>query len=177
MRIAVVAAVAAALVGLSGCGGDGVGGGGGPTGPESGGAAALRGFGVEVDRAASARLPMVHVRTCGSWGCHDQDVPLAIAGPTSARPCPSGRDAGDSACSVVQLPGPGPGYGYAPVPALTLEHVTVEVTTPPGAPMIVRARVSVQPRAVCSGGASTCPDGTPQAKLRIAADGTVSQTR
>lgn len=140
------------------------------SGPERGvpEAAALRGFGVEVDQAIAPRVPLIRVRTCGGWGCHEQDVPLHISGPVSALPCPT--DAGpDTACGAVQLPGPGPGYGYAPVPGLTLDEVTVTVTTPAGAPLRISGEVVVRPVAV---------DGTvPQAGLRIAADGTVSQSR
>lgn len=155
-------------------------------GPDSG-AAALRGFGVEVDRTVAPRVPMVHLRTCGRWGCHEQDVSLGVSGTPSALPCPSGP--ADTACGAVVPPGPGPGYGYAPVPALTFDEVTVTVTTPAGAPFPIRAEVSVRPAGVCpqdrgprGGPASpapraTCSGGTPQARLRIAADGTVSQTR
>ena len=97
-----------------------------------GGAAPLRGFGVDVDQAIAPRVPVVHLRTCGSWGCREQDVTLLISGPTSAMPCPSEPAAADTACGVVQLPGPGPGYGYVPVPELTMDQVTVTVTTPAG---------------------------------------------
>src|SRR5262245_17631203 len=103
MRAVVVAGI---VLGLSGCGGGGAGGG------MSSGSAPLRGFGVQVDEAVSARVPVVHLRTCGSWGCHEQDVPLAISGPTSALPCETGSP--DAACGLAHLPGPGPGYGYAP---------------------------------------------------------------
>jgi hypothetical protein len=149
------------------------------------GSAPLRGFGLDVDAAVSARVPTVHLKTCGPWGCHEQDVPLAISGPTSAAPCPSDPSAAGAACGVVQLPGPGPGYGYAPVPALTVDPVTVTVTTPRGAPLRISARVRVQPHLVCPSGpaadattaASTCAGAAPQAQLRIAADGTVRQSR
>jgi hypothetical protein len=160
----------------------------GPDGQGSG-AAALRGFGVDVEQAIAPRVPMVHLKTCGSWGCHDQDVTLLIAGPTSAMPCPTGSAAPDTACVVAQLPGPGPGYGYAPVPALTFDPVTVMVTTPPGAPFPINTDVLVRPSAVCPDHAgqpdstappsprTTCPGATPQAQLRIAADGSVRQSR
>jgi hypothetical protein len=172
------------VVALSGCAGREAASG------ESTGAAPLRGFGVQVDQAVSARVPVVHLKTCGSWGCHEQDVPLSIAGPTGTAPCGTGSQSADTACGVVQLPGPGPGYGYAPVPGLTQEPVTVRVTTPRGAPVRVDARLRVQPRLVCPGRAGTaaesagpgqpagsCAGGAPQAQLRIAADGTVSQSR
>jgi hypothetical protein len=156
---------------------------------ESGAAAPLRGFGIEVDREVAPRVPRVHLTTCGSWGCHEQDVPLHISGPTSVLPCPSSA-APDTACGVARLPGAGPGYGYAPVPALTVDEVTVRVTTPPGAPFPIDAEVLVRPSVVCprqpgrpdqppaSGAArATCPGGAPQARLHIAADGTVRQSR
>lgn len=173
-----------AVFALAACGGSGPAG----TGGESGGPAPLRGFGVEVDQALAARVPVVHVRTCGPWGCHEQDVPVTISGPTSAMPCPSASAAPDAACGVAQLPGPGPGYGYAPVPALTLDQVTVTVTTPPGAPVRIDAELSVRPATVCpqdpgrpagtsEGDPASCPGGTPQARLRIAADGSVEQSR
>jgi hypothetical protein len=133
-----------------------------------GGAAALRGFGIDVDQAISARLPAIHLKTCGTWGCDEQDVTLAIAGPTSAAPCGGTPDV---ACGNVHLPGPGPGYGYAPIPELTADPVTVTVTTPADAPLRIDAEVRVQPHEICS---DTC---VPQATLRIAADGTVSQSR
>jgi hypothetical protein len=160
----------------------------GPDG-QSTGAAALRGFGVEVEQAVAPQVPMVHLKTCGSWGCHEQDVPLQISGPTSAMPCPTGSAASDTACGVAHLPGPGPGYGYAPVPGLTMDPVTVTVTTPPGASPPINAEVTVRPSAVCPDHAgqpgnaatpsprTTCPGATPQAQLRIAADGSVSQSR
>ena len=156
---------------------------------QSSGAAPLRGFGVKVEQAVAAQVPLVHLKTCGPWGCHEQDVPLVISGPTSAMPCPSGSAASDTACGVAHLPGPGPGYGYAPVPALTWDPVTVTVTTPPGAPFPINTEVLVRPAAVCPdqagrpGGTAapdtqtTCPGATPQAGLRIAADGRVSQSR
>jgi hypothetical protein len=157
---------------LSGCAANQAG--GDPAGG-SAGSAVLRGFGVHVDQAVSARVPVVHLRTCGYWGCYEQDVPLSIAGPTSAGPCATSSSPAGAACGVVQLPGPGPGYGYAPVPGLTQDAVTVRVTTPPGAAMPVDAQVRVQPRLICPDqDATTCTDGTPQAQLRIAADGTVS---
>jgi hypothetical protein len=163
-------------------------------GGESSGAAPLRGFSVEVDQAVAPQVPTVHLKTCGSWGCHEQDVPLNISGPTSAMPCPPGSAAPgsaapDSACGVAHLAGPGPGYGYAPVPALTFDQVIVTVTTPSGAPFPVRAEVLVRPTAVCPhdpgppGGPApsiarpTCDGATPQARLRISADGAVSQSR
>ncbi|GAA3191677.1 hypothetical protein GCM10010532_007920 [Dactylosporangium siamense] len=149
-----------------------------------GGPAPLRGFGVEVDEAVAPRVPLVHVRVCGGWGCHDQDVPLHISGPVSAMPCPSGTADPDMACGVAHLPGPGPGYGYAPVPQLTMDPVTVTVTTPAGAPLAITAELRVHPSIVCPGGAATagattsaCAGGAPQAGLRISADGTVSQSR
>jgi hypothetical protein len=135
------------------------------------------------------QVPMVRLKTCGSCGCHEQDAPLLVSGPTSTMPCPSGSAAPDAACGVAHLLGPGPGYGYAPVPALTLDPVTVTVTTPPGAPCPINAEVPVRPSAVCPHHAgqpgnaaapstrTTCPGATPQAQLRIAADGSVSQTR
>ncbi|GAA3729851.1 hypothetical protein GCM10022225_09290 [Plantactinospora mayteni] len=170
--------IGAVVFALGGCAGAG-------SGIEDSGAAPLRGFGVEVDQAVAPQVPMVHLKTCGSWGCHEQDVPLLVSGPTSALPCPSASAAPDTACGVVNLPGPGPGYGYAPVPALTLDQVTVTVTTPPGAQFPVDAEVLVRPSAVCprqpagttgSGAPATCDGGTPQAQLRIAADGTVDQS-
>ncbi|WP_432992469.1 hypothetical protein [Dactylosporangium sp. CA-233914] len=139
-----------------------------------GGPAALRGFGVDVDAAVSARVPQVHLRTCGPWGCHEQDVPLQVAGPVSAGPCPSDA-APDTACGAVQLPGPGPAHGYAPVPSLTMDPVTVTVTTPPGAPLAIDAQLTVRPRPICPGAATGCAEPTPQAQIRIAADGSVSQ--
>jgi hypothetical protein len=156
----------------------------GPDGEHPLGEAPLRGFGVDVDQAVSARVPTVHLKTCGTWGCHEQDVALSISGPTSAAPCgsPSGPPE-TPACGPVHLSGPGPGYGYAPVPALTTEPVTVVVTTPAGAPLPLDAEVRVRPHLVCPGDATagsagpTCAGGAPQAQLRIAADGTVSQTR
>jgi hypothetical protein len=228
---------AVVLLALGGCA-TGAGGSDG-SGDEGSGAAALRGFGVEVDQAVAPQVPVVHLKTCGSWGCHEQDVPLHISGPTSAMPCPSDTAAPDAACGVAQLAGPGPGYGYAPVPALTFDEVTVTVSTPSGAPLRINAEVRVRPTVVCpdrpgkpgggaepAGGAepgepagaavpgepagaavpgepagavpgepggaamsgepggaaapgagTTCPGGTPQARLRIAADGTVSQSR
>jgi hypothetical protein len=186
LRSPVAVGVAAAVLLVSaGCGADRR----GATG--AAGSAPLRGFGVQVDQAVAARVPAVHLATCGSWGCHEQDVPLSIAGPTSAGPCPSAPTGpAGAACGVVQLPGPGPGFGYAPVPPLTVDPVTVVVTTPPGAPLVINARVRVRPRLVCpdgsagSGAASpggsgpaACAGGAPQAQLRIAADGTVSQSR
>ncbi|MET7423413.1 hypothetical protein [Dactylosporangium sp. NPDC005555] len=141
------------------------------------GAEPLRGFSVAVDEAVAARVPMVHLRVCGGWGCHEQDVPLMISGPTSAAPCATGPSgaAGD-VCGVVHLPGAGPGYGYAPVPQLTADPVTVTVTTPPGAPMAISAELRVTAPLVCRDQrASACADGVPQANLRIAADGTVGQ--
>lgn len=159
------------------------------SGGESMGAAPLRGFGVDVDAAIAAQVPTLHLKTCGSWGCHEQDVPLLVSGPTSAMPCPSGPAPSDVACGIVHLPGSGPGYGYAPVPALTLEPVTVTVTTPPGAAFRVNADVRVRPTAVCPGEpgrppgvaapkpGTSCAGAAPQARLRIAADGTVSQSR
>ncbi len=178
MRALVIAVV---LVTLGGCAAGSQG--------QSSGAAVLRGFGVEVDQAIAPRVPMVHLKTCGSWGCHEQDVPLHIAGPTSAMPCPSGPAAPDANCGMANLAGPGPGYGYAPVPALTFDEVTVTVTTPSGAPFPISAETSVRPRAVCpqdpgrpgtaaaSSADPTCPSATPQAQLRIAAAGTVTQSR
>jgi hypothetical protein len=168
VRTVLIAAVAAAL--LSGCA---------PAGPSrssSGESAPLRGFGVAVDAAIADRVPLVHLRVCGSWGCHEQDVTLEPSGTTSAMPCPSTGDPG-AACGAVRIPGPGPGFGYAPVPGLTMDPVTVTVTTPPGAPMALDASAPVQPRPVCPGPGSGCPDPTPQAGLRIAADGSLSQSR
>lgn len=167
------------LLTLAGCAGPD------PAGPGPG-AAALRGFGIEVDRAVAPRVPTVRLRTCGSWGCHEQEVALIVSGTASALPCPSAPAAADTACGAVVPSGPGPGHGYAPVPGLTLDQVTVRVTTPPGAPFPISAEVSVRPAGVCpgpGGGAAspapraTCSGGTPQARLRIAADGTVSQIR
>lgn len=152
-------------------------------GREATGAAPLRGFAVSVDQEVSARVPAVHLKVCGAWGCAEQEVPLAIAGPTSSAPCPTaaGAPAGPDAvaCGSVHLPGPGPGYGYAPVPQLTADPVTVTVTTPPGAAFPIRADVRVQPRLVCPGAGAdpaTCAGAAPQARLQIAADGTVSQS-
>ncbi|RSM68223.1 hypothetical protein DMB66_13660 [Actinoplanes sp. ATCC 53533] len=166
-----------AAMALGGCVGSGPDG----AGPDTAGAGAapLRGFGVDVDQAIAPRVPVVHLRTCGSWGCHEQDVTLVIAGPTSAVPCPSASAAADTACGVAHLPGPGPGFGYAPVPELTLEQVTVTVTTPAGAPLRVRADLAVRPFAVCPESASCPPSSAavPQARLRITADGTVIQSR
>lgn len=162
-----------AVLALGGCGA-------GEGGRQSNGAAPLRGFGIDVDQAVSGRLPQVHLKICGQWGCAEQEVPLSIAGPTSAAPCPGESTGPDAvACGPVQLPGPGPGYGYASVPQLTLDPVTVTVTTPPGAPLAITAEVKVLPRLVCpdpGAASSTCAGGAPQARLRIAADGTVSQT-
>ncbi|MDG6101440.1 hypothetical protein Daura_39755 [Dactylosporangium aurantiacum] len=177
---------------LAGCAAVGSAGPGGPAGGggEVGGPAPLRGFGIDVDEAVAPRVPVVHLRVCGSWGCHEQDVPVHISGPVSAMPCPSGPAADpDTACAAVQLPGPGPGHGYAPVPQLTAEPVTVTVTTPPGAPLVIAAEVQVRPAMVCPGGrtgtapataapaTADCAGGAPQAGLRIAADGTVTQSR
>jgi hypothetical protein len=146
---------------------------------ESGGAAPMRGFGISVDVAVSDRVPLVHVKTCGAWGCAEQDVPLTIFGPAvaaTACPPPSGGPDGN-ACGPAQGSGPGEGYGYAPVPQLTVEAVTVTVTTPAGAPLRIDAEVLVRPHPVCPGDArrSACPDGVAQAHLRIAADGSVRQ--
>ncbi len=111
---------------------------------------------------------MVHLKTCGGWGCVEQDVPLSIAGPTGAAPCDGPSDGPDAvACGPVHLAGPGPGFGYAAVPGLTVDPVTVTVTTPPGALLPINADVRVKPRLA---------DGAPQARLRIAADGTVTQS-
>ncbi|MEU7868765.1 hypothetical protein [Dactylosporangium sp. NPDC049140] len=162
------AAVTAAL--LSGCTPAG------PTRSGSGESAPLRGFGVAVDAAIAGRVPLVHLRVCGAWGCHEQDVTLAPSGTMSAMPCPPTGDPG-AACGAVQIPGPGPGYGYAPVPGLTMDPVTVTVTTPPGAPLAVDASAPVRPRPVCPGPGSACADPTPQAEVRIAADGSLSQSR
>jgi hypothetical protein len=163
---------------LSGCAGAA------PGGVSRTGPAPLRGFGVDVDTAVAPRIPTVHLQTCGPWGCHEQDVALLISGPTSAAPCPTGPTTPEgSTCGPVQLPGPGPGYGYAPVPPLTFDPVTVTVTTPTGAALPVNARITVRPAAVCPGrgpaeaSGTDCPDATPQAQLRIGADGTVSQSR
>lgn len=175
---------------LGGCAADRV----GDPGGMAAGPAPLRGFGVEVDEAVAPRVPMVHVRVCGDWGCHEQEVPLHISGPVSAMPCPTGAADADSACGVAQLPGPGPGYGYAPVPQLTVDPVTVTVSTPAGAPLAITAELRVRPSIVCpgdprrrgsspaataAGAAATaaCVGGAPQAGLRIAADGTVSPSR
>jgi hypothetical protein len=151
------------------------------SGPDAAGAGAapLRGFGVDVDQAIAPRVPVVHLRTCGSWGCQEQDVALLIAGPTSAVPCPSVSVAADTACGVAHLPGPRPGYGYAPVPELTMEQVTVTVTTPVGAPLRVSAELAVDPFAICPGGAGCAVPSAavPQAQLRITADRTVIQSR
>src|SRR5262245_5732029 len=88
--------------------------------------APLRGFGIDVDAGVAARVPTVHLKTCGSWGCHDQDVTILISGSAGAAPCGSGPAArADTACAVYNLPSPGPGYGYAPVPPLTFDPVTV----------------------------------------------------
>ncbi|MEV4517574.1 hypothetical protein AB0K00_52540 [Dactylosporangium sp. NPDC049525] len=168
---------------LSGCAGPGGASGAGAPDGLAGGPAPLRGFGVDVDQAVAPRVPLVHLRVCGDWGCHEQDVPLLISGPVSAMPCPTGTDAPDTACGAVQLPGPGPGHGYAPVPQLTADPVTVTVTTPPGAPLAITAELQVRPSIVCPGGgarptaAAPCTGGAPQAGLRIGADGTVSQSR
>lgn len=153
---------------------------------EGGAAAPLRGFGIEVDAAVAPRVPTVHLTTCGSWGCHEQDVPLHVSGPTSALPCPSSSGP-DAACGVVRRSGSGHGFGYAPIPKLTLDPVTVTVTTPTGAPFPITAELSVRPRAVCPGGPgesaegndgpTDCANAVPQAKLRITADGTVEQSR
>jgi hypothetical protein len=170
------------MVTLAGCGAAG-------PGSARSGAAVLRGFGVEVEQVVAPRVPLVHLRTCGAWGCHEQDVPLMIAGPTSAMPCPSEAGAAPgAACGVAHLRGPGPGYGYAPVPALTMDPVTVTVTTPADAPFPIKTEVLVRPSAVCPYDAgrpkdtapsprTACPGATPQAGLRIAADGSVSQFR
>lgn len=161
-----------AAMALGGC----VASGAGPD-TEGAGAAPLRGFGVDVDQAIAPRVPVVHLRTCGSWGCHEQEVTVTIAGPTSAMPCPAA--AADTACGVAHLPGPGPGHGYAPVPGLTMDQVTVTVTTPAGAPLRISAEVAVRPFAVCPDVASCLPSSVPvpQARLRITADGTVIQSR
>ncbi|MFF5229194.1 hypothetical protein [Dactylosporangium sp. NPDC000521] len=162
------------VVGLLGGCADGPGAGEGGGG---GGAALLRGFSVQVDEAVAAKVPAVHLKVCGDWGCHEQDVTLLISGPTSAAPCRSGDGAAD-VCGVVRLPGPGPGYGYAPVPQLTPDPVTVTVTTPPGAPLAIAAELTVRAPVVCQGRPAReegCADGVPQATLRIAADATVSQ--
>jgi hypothetical protein len=166
----------AAMV-LGGCvvsGADGV----GPDTADAG-AAPLRGFVVDVEQAIAPRVPVVHLRTCGSWGCHEQDVTLIIAGPTSAMPCPSVPAAADTACGVARLPGPGPGYGYAPVAELTMDQVTVTVTTPAGAPLRISAELTVRPFAVCPDSASCTARSVavPQARLRITADRTVIQSR
>jgi hypothetical protein len=188
VRRLLIVLLVSGLAGLAGCAAhDGV----GSPGGIAGGPAPLRGFGVEVDEAVAPRVPQVHVRVCGDWGCHDQDVPLHISGPVSAMPCPSDPAAPDTACGVAQLAGPGPGYGYAPVPGLTTDPVTVTVTTPPGAPLAINAELRVHPSVVCPGGpaaggratgtaggtAPSCAGGAPQAGLRIGADGTVSQSR
>ncbi|GIH19687.1 hypothetical protein [Rugosimonospora africana] len=178
MRLLLVAVAVLALGGCAGPGADG----------QSSGTAPLRGFGVEVDQAVAPLVTTVHLTTCGSWGCYEQDVPLFVSGPTSALPCPSRSAEPDAACGIARVPGPGPGYGYAPVPALTVDDVTVTVTTPSGAPFPVNAKVVVHPSTVCPdapgrpGHATvpdarpSCPGGAPQARLRIAADGTVSQS-
>ena len=172
---------AAAILLLTGCGATH------GRGGAVGGGAPLRGFGIDVDRAVSDRIPALHVRTCGTWGCHDQDVPLAISGPTRALPCTGA--APEAACGVERLPGVGPGYGYAPVPGLTLEPVTVTVRTPPGAPLTVDAELRVRPHLVCPGDGSragggrtggaepSCAGGAAQAQLRVTADATVIQSR
>lgn len=188
--------IAAVVLSLGGCAGSGVGVGVGVGDGQSLGAAPLRGFGVDVDQAVAARVPTMHLKTCGTWGCHEQDVALLISGPTSAAPCASPSGGANAAvCGPYHLPGPGPGYGYAPVPALTADPVTVTVTTPPGAPLVLNAEVRVRPHLTCAdrsgphrdGDARTdaspekartpCAGGVPQAQLRIAADGTVSQSR
>lgn len=169
MRVLLLALVVFTLSGCAAAGSD----------AESLGAAPLRGFGIDVDEALASRVRTVHLKTCGPWGCHEQEVPLHVSGPTSAMPCPSASAAPEAACGVKQLPGPGPGYGYAPVPSLTLDPVTVRVTTPRDAPFPIDAEVRVRPSPVCPGsGRAPCGDAaTPQAQLRIAADGTVSQYR
>ena len=164
----------ALLLAVGGCAGDSGAG-------QSGGSAPLRGFGIDVDQAVSARVPAVHLKVCGAWGCAEQDVALSIAGPTSAAPCasPSGGPEA-AACGPVHLPGPGPGFGYASVPGLTADPVTVTVTTPRDAALHINAEVRVQPHLVCPEAgtrSTTCAGGAPQAQLRIAADGTVSQSR
>jgi hypothetical protein len=173
-RLLLVVLLVGVWSGTNGCGTSGTGGQPAP------GAAPLRGFGIDVDQAISARVPQVHLQTCGTWGCAEQDVPLLIAGPTSTAPCPGASTGPDAvACGPVQLPGPGPGYGYAPVPQLTLDPVIVTVTTPADAPMLISAEIRVQPRLICpnpDAEQSACAGGTPQARLRIAADGTVNQT-
>lgn len=149
-----------------------------PEGGQSDGSAVLRGFGIAVDEAVSARIAAVHLKVCGPWGCAEQDVPLSISGPTSSAPCPTAPRGADSvACGPVHLTGPGPGYGYAPVPQLTADPVVVTVTTPPGAALPIRAEVRIQPKLVCpEAGAdpASCPGGVPQARISIAADGTVT---
>jgi hypothetical protein len=165
----------ALLLALAGCGA------GRADSTQSTGGAPLRGFGIDVDQAVSARVPQVHLKTCGGWGCAEQDVWLSIAGPTSMAPCSRPSAGADAAtCGPVHLPGPGPGYGYAPLPELTIDPVTVTVTTPPGAPLPIAAEVRVRPRLVCPNDGvergSTCAGGAPQAQLRVAADGSVSQT-
>jgi hypothetical protein len=141
------------------------------------GSAPLRGFSIDVDQAISDRLPTVHLKTCGTWGCTEQDVPLSIAGPTSAAPCASPSAAPAAACGLVNLPGPGPGFGYAPVPRLTAASVTVTLTTPPGAPLPLTAHLQVHPALICPDNTATrCPDGVPQAHLHLAADNTLTQT-
>jgi hypothetical protein len=134
------------------------------------GAAPLRGFGVDVVQAVSDRVPLVHVKTCGDWGCDEQDVELHISGPVSPLPCetPEGGSKDDAACGIQQLDGPGPGYGYLSVPKLTTAPVTVTVTTPAGAEFPIHDSVRVRPRSV---------DGVAQANLRIDADGRVTQSR
>lgn len=138
--------------------------------PETGEPAPLRGFGVDVVQAVSDRVPLVRVRTCGRWGCDEQDVELHISGPVSPMPCETPEDESDTRapCGVQQLDGPGPGYGYVSVPELTSEPVTVTVTTPAGAEFPIDTELRVRPRQV---------DGTPQAKLRIDAAGELTQTR
>ncbi|WP_433086468.1 lipoprotein [Dactylosporangium sp. CA-052675] len=168
MRRLLLAAVAAVL--LSGCA---------PAGPvqsQAGSAALMRGFGVSVDEAVAPRVPQVHLRVCGPWGCRELDVPLPASGTMSALPCPSTGDPA-AVCGAVRQPGPAPGYGYAPIPELTLEPVTVDVSTPPGAPMAVAASVTVRPRGACADAGPSCADPTPQAEIHISADGSVRQTR
>jgi hypothetical protein len=148
---------------------------------QSGGSAPLRGFGIDVDQAVSARVPTVHLKICGGWGCAEQDVALSISGPTSAAPCAStSGEPQAAACGVVHLPGPGPGFGYASVPGLTVDPVTVTVTTPRGVDPHIDQEVRVQPHLVCpdvGNRSASCAGGAPQAQLRIAADGIVSQSR
>jgi hypothetical protein len=167
--------IVALLLSVGGCAGVG------SEDGQAGGPAPLRGFGIDVDQAVSARLPTVHLKTCGEWGCAEQDVALSISGPTSMAPCASPSGGPDAAaCGPVHLPGPGPGFGYAPVPGLTVDPVIVTVTTPRGAALHINAEVRVQPHLVCPEErtrSTTCAGGAPQAQLRIAADGTVSQSR